>query len=103
MLQMALQRLKQLAAHEVGHTDSCIIIFQAHKIECHGLSPPMVTLNSNNEIDLSSAYTNEIGDWDKVSIQYGYEHFQRKQMKLPPLIKLSDASKGTHFISDRCP
>jgi hypothetical protein len=42
------------------------------------LSPPMVTLNSNNEIDLSSAYTNEIGDWDKVSIQYGYEQFPKE-------------------------
>jgi hypothetical protein len=40
--------------------------------------PPLVTINSNDEIDLSNAYTNEIGDWDKVSIQYGYQHFQRR-------------------------
>jgi hypothetical protein len=80
MLQMALQRLKQLAAHGESHSDSCIIIFQAQKSsQCHGLSPPMVTLNSNNEIDLSSAYTNEIGDWDKVSIQYGYEQFPKNK------------------------
>jgi hypothetical protein len=34
MQQMALQRLKQLAAHEIGHTlGSCTIISPAHKTE----------------------------------------------------------------------
>jgi hypothetical protein len=67
--------------------------------------PPMVTLNSNNEIDLSSAYTNEIGDWDKVSIQYGYEQFPKETNETTALDKmLSDASKGTHFyLRQRCP
>jgi hypothetical protein len=31
--------------------------------------PPLVTINSNDEIDLSNAYTNEIGDWDKYPIR----------------------------------
>jgi hypothetical protein len=63
----------------------------------------MVTLNSNNEIDLSR-YTNEIGDWDKVSIQ-GYEQFPKETNETTALDKiLSDASKGTHFyLRQRCP
>jgi hypothetical protein len=53
----------------------------------------MVTLNSNNEIDLA-VYTNEIGDWDKVSIQYGYEQFPKETNETTALDKiLSDASK----------
>jgi hypothetical protein len=65
--------------------------------------PPMVTLNSKNEIDLSTAYTNEIGDWDKLSIQYGYEQFPQETNETAALDKLlTDASKnGLTFISDR--
>jgi hypothetical protein len=48
--------------------------------------PPMVTLNSKNEIDLSTAYTNEIGDWDKLSINTVMNNFHKKQMKLQLLI-----------------
>jgi hypothetical protein len=43
-----------------------------------------ITINSNDEIDLSNAYTNEIGDWDKVSIQYGYQQFPKALMKRLP-------------------
>jgi hypothetical protein len=58
--------------------------------------PTNVTLNSNNEIDLSSAYTNEIGIGTKVS--NGYEQFPKETNETTALDKiLSDASKGTHF------
>jgi hypothetical protein len=106
MLQMALQRLKQLAAHEVGHTLGLMhnyISSSQNRASVMDYPSPMVTLNSNNEIDLSTAYTNEIGDWDKVSIQYGYEQFQKETNETVALDKiLSDASKkGLTFISDR--
>jgi hypothetical protein len=82
MLQMALQRLKQLAAHEWDtHSDSCIIIFQAHKIEpVSWIIPTNGNLNSNNEIDLSSAYTNEIGVGTS-KYQYGYEQFPKDKYR----------------------
>jgi hypothetical protein len=65
--------------------------------------PPMVSLNANNEIDLTNAYTNEIGEWDKVSIQYGYSQFPKGVNEAEALNKiLSDAAKkGLTFISDR--
>jgi hypothetical protein len=106
MLQMALQRLKQLAAHEVGHTLGLMhnyISSAKDRASVMDYPPPMVTLNSNNEIDLSTAYTNEIGDWDKLSIQYGYEQFSQATNETAALDKLlTDASKnGLTFISDR--
>lgn len=106
MLQMALQRLKQLAAHEVGHTLGLMhnyISSSQNRASVMDYPPPMVTLNSNNEIDLSTAYTNEIGDWDKVSIQYGYEQFPQETNETTALDKiLTDATKkGFTFISDR--
>ncbi len=106
MLKMALQRLKQLAAHEVGHTLGLMhnyISSTQNRASVMDYPPPMVTLNSKNEIDLSDAYTNEIGDWDKVSIQYGYEQFPKDTNEATALNKiLTDASsKGLTFISDR--
>jgi hypothetical protein len=65
--------------------------------------PPMVSLNASNEIDLSNAYTNQIGDWDKVSIQYGYRQFAKGINEADALNKiLTDAATaGLTFISDR--
>lgn len=106
MLKMALQRLKQLAAHEVGHTLGLMhnyISSSQNRASVMDYPPPMVTLNATNEIDLNNAYTNEIGDWDKVSIQFGYEQFPQGTNEAVALDKiLSDASnKGLTFISDR--
>ena len=106
MLQMALQRLKQLAAHEVGHTLGLMhnyVSSAQNRASVMDYPPPMATLNSNNEIDLSNAYTNQIGDWDKVSIAYGYQDFVKGTNEASELNKmLSDAGKkGLTFISDR--
>ncbi len=106
MLKMSLQRLKQLAAHEIGHTLGLMhnyISSSQARASVMDYPPPMVTLNSNNEIDLNNAYTNEIGDWDKVSIQYGYQQFSKETNEAAALNKiLTDAtSNGLTFISDR--
>jgi hypothetical protein len=63
---------------------------------------PVVSVNNKGEIDLADAYTNQIGDWDKVSIQYGYSDIPSGD-ETPVLNKiLTDAAgKGLTFISDR--
>lgn len=106
MLKMALQRLKQLSAHEIGHTIGLMhnyISSSQGRASVMDYPPPLVSLNSRNEIDLSDAYTNEIGDWDKVSIQYGYSQFPEGSNESEELNKiLQDAArKNLTFISDR--
>jgi predicted Zn-dependent protease len=59
MQQMALQRLKQLAAHEIGHTLGIMhnyISSTQNRASVMDYPPPLVTINSNDEIDLSNAY-----------------------------------------------
>ena len=106
MLQMALQRLKQLAAHEVGHTLGLMhnyIASTQNRSSVMDYPSPVVSVNSKNDIDLSEAYTNQIGDWDKVTIAYGYQDFKTgtDEPKALDAILTDAAKKGLTFISDR--
>ena len=74
----ALQRVRQLSAHEVGHTLGLGHNYynsSAGRISVLDYPHPLVTLRTNGTFDVSQAYTNEIGDWDKVAITYGYQDF----------------------------
>jgi hypothetical protein len=106
MLKMALQRLKQLSAHEVGHTLGLMHNYSASVVNRSSVMdypPPSVSLDANGNIDISNAYTNEIGEWDKVSINWGYQDFPKGTDEKAALNKImSDAyGKGLQFISDR--
>ena len=101
----ALQRLRQLSAHEVGHTlglqhnyassynDRASVMDYPH---------PNIFVNDKGEIDFSKVYTNEIGIWDKRAITYGYQDFPAGTDENSALNKLlEDNSKnGILFIAD---
>jgi len=105
MMQMAIDRLKQLSAHEIGHT-----IGVAHS---YATSPndrssvmdyphPFVTEGSNGELDFSQAYDLKIGEWDKWAIKYGYGNPAPGQSEDEFLEKtLRDTyAAGYEFITD---
>jgi hypothetical protein len=106
MMKMALERLKQLSAHEVGHTIGLMHNY-ASSVNNRGsvmdYPHPLVRLNAKGEIDLSNAYDNKIGEWDKVAITWGYQDFPKGTNEAIALNKiLSEATKkGLQFISDR--
>lgn len=106
MMKMALARLRQLAAHEVGHTLGLFHNYTAsvaNRSSVMDYPPPAVTINANGDIDLSNAYATGIGDWDKVSITWGYSDFPKSADEKSSLNKiLTDAEqKGFLYISDR--
>jgi hypothetical protein len=106
MLQMALNRLSQLAAHEVGHTIGLQHNYSASVVNRSSVMDyphPTVTLDAKGDIDLSDAYDLKIGEWDKISVTWGYQDFAKGTDEKAALEKiLSDAyKKGFQFISDR--
>jgi len=106
MLKMALERLKQLSAHEVGHTLGLMHNYAAsvsNRASVMDYPHPQVRLATSGEIDLKDAYDNKIGEWDKVAIMYGYQDYPPGTNETAALNKiLSDASgRGLQFISDQ--
>ena len=84
-LQMVLQRIRQLGAHETGHTLGLAHNFAAsafphspdQTMSVMDYPHPWVTLGPNGVPDVSHAYPAGIGTWDKVAIDYGYREFDR--------------------------
>ncbi|WP_207497124.1 zinc-dependent metalloprotease [Aridibaculum aurantiacum] len=106
MLRMALDRLEQLSAHEIGHTLGLQHNYAASvtdRASVMDYPAPYVKLTSSGQIDLSEAYAKGIGDWDKIAINYGYRDFPAGTNEAAMLNKiLQDASaKGYQFIADR--
>ena len=105
MKQMALARLRQLSAHEVGHTLGLSHNFAAsvsNRASVMDYPHPLVKLDGNGNIDLSDAYDTSIGAWDKVTIQYGYQDFPDgtdERNGLDDILRKS-FKDGLIFISD---
>ena len=101
----ALKRLRQLAAHEIGHTLGLMHNYASSvndRASVMDYPHPNVMLNDKGEIDFSNVYTNEIGAWDKRAILFGYQDFPKGTDEKSALNKIleENTANGLLYISD---
>lgn len=106
MMKMVLGRIRQLSAHEVGHTLGIVHSYAtsiSDRASVMDYPHPLVKLDANGNIDLSQAYDEGIGEWDKQAIKYGYSDFPEnidEDEALEGIIK-ETISKGLLHITDQ--
>ena len=103
MLELALARIRQLSAHEVGHTLGFAHNFASssnNRASVMDYPHPLLAINKDG-IDFSNSYSVGIGDWDKVSVAYSYSEINDQNEK-PFLDKILENAykKGLRFITD---
>ena len=101
---LSLARIRQLAAHEVGHTlgldhnfaastnqDASVMDYPHPKIQLKG-----------NDIDISAPYTTGVGPWDDFAIAYGYSEQgdARTQQALQVDLLADVAKRGLRYIGE---
>jgi hypothetical protein len=109
---MVLQRMRQLAAHESGHT---IGLSHNHASSAFGMGEsvedypfPKIQITPDGKLDLSHAYEPGLGEWDKVSIDFAYHEFPpgstpaQEKAGLDKIIA-DAAAKGMYYIIDQGP
>ncbi len=107
LLEFALARLRQLSAHEVGHTLGLAHNYAAStngRTSVMDYPHPYISLapvNGGLAVGLDSAYAVGIGAWDKQAIRYGYERFgeSRETEGLQTILK-ENQERDLRYLSD---
>ncbi|WP_291844311.1 zinc-dependent metalloprotease [Maricaulis sp.] len=105
-LELALARIRQLSAHEIGHTIGLAHNFAASvsdRASVMDYPAPLVTLDASGEIDTSQAYDSGIAAWDRVAISWLYGEFGDAGTEAAVLNAILDeaAASGLLYITDR--
>ncbi|MEM8488323.1 MAG: zinc-dependent metalloprotease [Bacteroidota bacterium] len=105
MLQMALARLRQLSAHEVGHTLGFMHNFAAsvnNRASVMDYPAPLVTLDANGKLSINEAYDAGIGDWDITTVKFSYSQFSDTQDERTQLDAILNKAyeEGFYYLTD---
>jgi hypothetical protein len=105
MLKMALARIRQLSAHEVGHTIGLAHNFAASvngRASVMDYPAPLARVQGDS-ISLADAYDTGVADWDKIAVRYAYAQPSDGQSESGMLDGiLRDAEEqGLLYVTDR--
>jgi hypothetical protein len=105
LLEMALARLRQLSAHEVGHTIGLAHNFASSandRASVMDYPHPLITVDGLGRMDFSKAYDTGIGEWDKRTILFGYQDFPEGTNEKEALneILAQNNEMGLKYVSD---
>ena len=103
--ELALNRIRQLSAHEIGHTLGFNHNFAAStKGDASVMDYPFpkFSLKADGTVDISNPYTNEIGSWDKRSVIWAYSVFKKGANESAELDKIMTETlkQGYEYIPD---
>jgi hypothetical protein len=102
---MVLARVRQLSAHEVGHTlgfGHNFVASIAGRESVMDYPHPYVEIAADGSLDLSNAYDEGIGEWDKVSIAFAYSQFAPGADERAELHRILDEAhaRGMYYLAD---
>ena len=105
MLELAIARIRQLSAHEIGHTLGFAHNFASStnsRASVMDYPHPMFEYDKNGNLQIKQAYDTGIGEWDKVFVAYAYSDFADGVNENEALNTILDNahSQGLEFISD---
>ncbi len=98
---MALDRVRQLSAHEVGHTlgfPHNYIASAYGRESVMDYPAPLIEITEDGRIDLSNAYVQRIGEYDKLSVRYAYSQFAPGADEAQELAAIVQESLDTGLI-----
>ncbi|MFH1575240.1 MAG: zinc-dependent metalloprotease [Acidobacteriota bacterium] len=103
--EMALARIRQLSAHEVGHTLGYGHNYGSSawgRASVMDYPHPLIKIKEDGTLDFSEAYAVGIGEWDKVWVKYSHTQFPEGTDENEALDKIVNDSiaKGMYCLSD---